>query len=244
MELLLAVAYRGTTFAGCAGVAGRRTVVGEVRSAFARLGGEVAVDPLSRTDAGVHALGNVLVVSGAPPRSDEAWLRALDRQLPPDLRPVRVATVDAVPSVRAKRYRYAIDASRWGDPQLVDRAWRRPVPLDALVPLGAALVGRRDFSAFRRRGETRADLVRTLHEARWSCDGDRLLFDVAGDGFAYRLVRSLVGGMVQVACGAIDAGAWSAALAGTRTEASRQQAPAHGLCLVGLTLDPEPTWAC
>jgi tRNA pseudouridine38-40 synthase len=242
MPVLLRLAYDGTDFAGCPEAPGRRTVVGELRSALARLGIVDAVETLSRTDAGVHAEAQVAVVATECAWDERAWLHALDRHLPADLRCGAVARTDSPQAVLGKTYRYEVDVSAWGDPFRARSSWRQRVCLDDLVQLAPQIVGCRDFSAFRRRGETRKDLVRTINEAAWTKDGTRLCFHVTGDGFGYRLVRSLVGAQLAVARGACTREDLEAALAGRVTPAAVQQAPARGLCLVSIHLVPEPSW--
>ncbi|MCB9680477.1 MAG: tRNA pseudouridine(38-40) synthase TruA [Alphaproteobacteria bacterium] len=242
MPVLLRLAYDGTDLRGCPVAPDRRTVLGEVAAALGRVGVTGTLDVLSRTDAGVHARGQVAVLACDRAWSPEAWLLALDRHLPADLRCTAVALVEALPRVTAKTYTYTLDASPFGDPFRATRAWRVDVAVDALAPLADALVGAHDFSAFRRRGETREDLTRTVHHAAWHADGDTLVFTVTGDGFAYKLVRSLVGAMVCVARGGCTVDDLRAALAGSRTPAATQQAPARGLRLDAIALAPEPAW--
>lgn len=244
MSHLLQLSYLGTRFSGAARVGPGRTVASELTEALARLG-EVGceVEPLSRTDAGVHARAQVAVVRGVR-RCDERglWL-GLRRQLPPDLRCAAVATGEP-PQVQAKTYRYALDLSAVGDPFASDRAWRPPagVRVEALAAAAGELVGYRDFVAFRRRGETRAALTRRVCSEGWQQEGGLWVWTVSGDGFAYRLVRSLVGGMVAVARDAVPLASWRRALEGEVNPASTQQAPAHGLTLWSMKLDPEPVW--
>lgn len=241
MRALLELGYDGTALSGCPEVPGRRTVVGEVRAALARAGLPAAAATLSRTDAGVHAHGQVGVVELGR-TADEGWLlRALDRHLPPDLRCTGAALVGDVPAVRAKTYRYTLDLSPFGDPFLVTRAWRVSVAPERLMPLAALLPGEHDFSAFRRRGETRHDLRRRVDTAHWEAHGDRMELVITGRGFPYRLVRSLVGAMVAVARG-VSEDALRAALAGHPRDIARHQAPARGLCLESIRLEPAPAW--
>jgi tRNA pseudouridine38-40 synthase len=245
LTTLLLLHYRGTDLLGAAEVAGGRTVVGELRAALARLGESgCEVEVLSRTDAGVHARGQVAVVRGLRRLKPEALWIGLRHQLPVDLRCVRVAEVGEVPRVLHKTYRYSLDLSAVGDPFMGDLAWRPPagVEVGVLQEAGACVPGRRDFRAFRRRGETREDLVRNVISQGWAEEGGLWVWTVTGEGFAYRLVRSLVGGMVAVARGGLSMAAWRAALAGEVSEAGRQQAPAHGLCLSGMVLEGEVRW--
>jgi tRNA pseudouridine38-40 synthase len=239
---LLLLAYDGTDLSGCPEVRGRRTVVGELRAALGRAGVHGALECLSRTDAGVHARGQVAVAEPDRRLGPDRLLLALDRHLPPDLRCVGAAEVDGVPAVRAKTYRYTFDLSPFGDPRLARCAWRARLDADRLVALTPRLVGRRDLSAFRRRGETRADLVRTIEAASCSVDGAVATIAVRGDGFAYRGVRSLVGALVAVARGAASEDDLDAALAGVPTDVARQQAPARGLSLDEVELEPAPAW--
>jgi tRNA pseudouridine38-40 synthase len=238
--LLLRVAYDGTDFSGCPVLPGRRTICGTIADALARVGAApVTLEALSRTDAGVHARGNVVVVVPGRPLAPDAALRALDHHLPPDLRCVAAASVPAAPTAGAKTYAYDLDLSPWGDPARARVAWRPPSTLaPAVLPaLAAPLEGVRDFAAFHRAEDQRPPRPRHLRAARWDLGPDRATFTVTGDGFGYRLVRSLVGGMVAVATGACDEAAWIAALDGIPSHASRQTAPARGLTLVDVAVD-------
>src|SRR5690606_11781703 len=102
-----------------------------------------------------------------------------------DVRCPAVALVEAVPRVVEKTYRYTLDLSPAGDPFLAGLAWRVRVDPARLVPLADLLVGEHDFRAFRRRGETRADLRRRVLRAAWRMGEGRADFDVTGDGFPY-----------------------------------------------------------
>jgi tRNA pseudouridine38-40 synthase len=146
----------------------------------------------------------------------------------------------------AKTYRYRLDAGavRCADVRRLN-AWRPPLPLDPgrLEACAALLPGTRDWRGFRRRGDDRGEAwTGTITAARWRWRGRWWEFTVSGSGFRYRLVRSLVGGMVAVAGRGADLADWSAALGGTPTRASRHQAPARGLHLIRIRLDPAPVW--
>lgn len=241
MPTLLSLAYDGRDLRGCPVVAGRRTVGGELQAALARLGVAEAVELVSRTDAGVHARGQVGVVASET-RPASWWVRGLDRHLPADLRCQGAAVVDAMPRVVAKTYAYTLDLAPHGDPFAAHRAWRVPVDPDVVSGLVWRLEGTRDLRAFRRRGETRVDLVRTVHRAEVVREGHRLVIRLTGDGFVYRAVRSLVGAVVAVARGTCAEADLERALAGEVTAAARQQAPARGLCLEAVRLEPAVDW--
>lgn len=231
---LLRIAYDGTHFAGCPALPGQRTICSALEQALARVQAPpTALETLSRTDAGVHARGNVAVVELPRVFSPTELLAILARHLPEDLRCIAVATAPDRVHVLGKTYAYTLDVSAWGDPLRARTAHRvpRPPELGRLARLSERLAGTHDFTAFRRGGETRHDLRRTLSRAQWVSGEGTLTFEVEGQGFTYRLVRSLVGGMIAVAIGACSEQDWHDALDGHPTHASRQTAPARGLCL-------------
>jgi tRNA pseudouridine38-40 synthase len=232
----LLLAYDGTDFAGWWRQPGRRTVAGELDAACVRIGeaGAEAVGA-SRTDAGVHALGQLAHIdlrrAWDPPR----LLQALERQLPGDLALRAVAPVadgwHAVHGVRSKTYIYRIALRP--DPFLARIAWRPPGTLDGDLLRRCAVLapGRRDWAAFVRRGDHREDTACRLLSCRWMQGDGQWCCHLRADGFIYRLARSLVGGMVLCARGGCTLADWKAALAGETTPAATQQAPAGGLCL-------------
>lgn len=231
---LLRIAYDGTNFSGCPALPGQRTICGALERALARVqASPTTLETLSRTDAGVHARANVAVVELPRDFSPNELLAILDRHLPEDLRCVATAAAPDRVHVLGKTYTYTLDVSPWGDPlraRFAHRVARAP-DLDHLARLSERLAGTHDFAAFRRAGETRHDLRRTLTRAQWVAGESALTFEIEGQGFTYRLVRSLVGGMLAVASGACSERDWHAALDGRTTHASRQTAPARGLCL-------------
>jgi tRNA pseudouridine38-40 synthase len=245
----LLLAYDGTGFAGWWRQPDQRTVAGELDVACARVGedGAQAVGS-SRTDAGVHACGQLAHVDLRRSWQPGRLAAALGRHLPPDVSCLAAAAVapdwHAVHGVRRKTYRYRIDDGPAPDPFLARTAWRVPGHLDRELLTAAALPvpGKRDWAAFVRRGDHREDTVRRLRSCRWQHRDGALACDITADGFILHLARSLVGGMVAVARGAVGASDWEAALAGTPTEAARQMAPAHGLCLWKIVHGAPPSW--
>jgi tRNA pseudouridine38-40 synthase len=248
----LLLAYDGTAFAGWWRQPGRRTVAAELDAACRRIGeGTAAAIGASRTDAGVHARGQVARVDLERGWEPAGLLRALARQLPADLSCLGLAAV--APSwhpchdATAKTYRYRIDNAAIGDPFAARFAWRPPFRLE-LADLGAAaraIPGRRDWGGFVRRGESRAGagaLVRTISRVEWHAAGGALECTVTGEAFTYRLVRSLVGAMVAVAQGGCTAAELQRALVGGDSPAGRQQAPACGLCLERVHYQPDLEW--
>jgi tRNA pseudouridine38-40 synthase len=244
MRLLLRLVYEGSDLSGCPEQPGHRTVCGLLRGALQQLGTEPElVETLSRTDAGVHAVGNVGHVVIGRARSPAALLRGLDRHLPLDVRVTGVAPVEAPPRPGPKTYRYRIDLSPYGEAHRARFTWRpqgRAPSVEVLDPLAHALVGERDWSPFRRADETRDDLVRRVLDARWSDQGQERVFTIMGEGFPYRFVRAVVGGMLAAARREAPLADWRHALE-HGGGLCRQTAPARGLCLEGVSL-PGVTW--
>jgi tRNA pseudouridine38-40 synthase len=205
-----------------------------------------------RTDAGVHALAQVASVRLAC-RHDSATLRrAINAQLPDD---VRVLAIDERPddfharfSARGKRYRYRIQTAVVADPFERGYAWHVPEPLDrqAMAEAAAALVGRHDFAAFQSAGASTTDTVRTITRSEMSeADSgsgarrrvDVLVYEVDGNGFLRHMVRAIVGTLVDVGRGRRPAVSIGRLLDGaTRADAGRT-APPQGLFLVGVDYD-------
>jgi tRNA pseudouridine38-40 synthase len=223
----------------------RRSVAGELEAALRRVGHADAVaDPLVRTDAGVHARGQVAALRGLRPIAGADLLRQLRRQLPSDIAATGIAPGPARPEVVRKQYRYVVDVGSTSSPFAEPFAWRAPpgVELARLRDAAAGLAGERDWAAFRRRGELRDGLVRAVDEVSWRFIDGFAVCEVVGVAFTYRLVRSLVGAMVAVARGAATPEALRAALAGDAVDVAREVAPARGLHLVRLWLADEPRW--
>jgi tRNA pseudouridine38-40 synthase len=204
-RLKLTVEYDGTDFRAWAAQPGLRTVEGAVRDAlastFERADGLAVA---GRTDAGVHALGNVVSVDtdGGPPADRAA--EALNTHLPDDVavRAVEEAAPDfhARHSARARSYRYRIWRRLTPSPFERQRAWWYPRPLEeaGLAEAAALLVGEHDFRAFTPT-ETQHDVfVRNVLRAEWHCRGDALEFEITADSFLRHMVRTLVGTMVEM----------------------------------------------
>jgi tRNA pseudouridine38-40 synthase len=196
--------YDGTEFSGWAAQPGRRTVEFVLREALdAVFPGWERLAVAGRTDAGVHARGQVasLTVTSGPPLDRAA--EALNAQLPDDVAVTAAAETQddfhARFSARSRTYRYRISTRRTPSPLERRRALWWPQPLDEarLAELAALLRGEHDFRAFTPR-ETRHDVfVRIVSEARWERDGDALELWLTADSFLRRMVRTLVGTMLE-----------------------------------------------
>ena len=209
-RLRLDIAYDGTEFRGWARQPGLRTVCGVLEDALSTVLREpVTLTVAGRTDAGVHAEGQVVHCDvragelGAVPDSPNL-LRRLARFLPPDVRITGIAPVstdfDARFSAIRRHYVYRMSIAPYGVSPLQARsrvAVRRPVDVDAMREASAKLLGLHDFAAFCRRREG-ATTVRELQRFDWTLDGDDLDAFVAADAFCWSMVRSLVGAVLAV----------------------------------------------
>lgn len=239
------VAYDGSSFAGFAAQPGGvRTVAGALCSAIGRvLRHPVQLTCAGRTDAGVHAWGQVVSFDAEAERFDALRLqRSVNKMLAPAvvLRSVEEASdpaFDARFSALARRYRYTLLNDPVPDPFLAATAWHVPEPLDLrLLRLGCdPLVGDHDFTSFCRRPKSDAEvsLVRRVREARWEAeDGGRVLrFWIEANAFCQQMVRSIVGTLVDCGLGRRHPGELSGILRARDRSAAGAVAPPHGLCL-------------
>jgi tRNA pseudouridine38-40 synthase len=229
------VEYDGTEFAGFQVQPGARTVQGELEAALARLSGGTRqpVDGAGRTDAGVHAIGQVVAFSYAGPLAAEALAEALNGNLPRDvaIRDLRRAPRGFKPrfAARYREYRYTI----WNGPRspIRDRtSFRVRTPLDtaAMARAGSTFEGRRDFSAF---GGTDPQPVRTVHAVRVRRAGHEVTIDVRADAFLRGMVRRMVAALIAVGTGRLDERAIEDALGSREPAFGGAAAPARGLSL-------------
>jgi len=248
-NLKLLVAYDGTDFRGLAPNEGVRTVVGELARVIEPLIGEPPELVMSgRTDAGVHAWGQVLsfrapeVGPKGRPVDPDRLQRSINARLAPEIVVRSIDLTDDGFSARfsatGRRYRYLIVNRDVPDPFLARTAWWVPAPLD-LEAMEAAcphLVGEHDFSSFcrRPRGDLAEDpsLVRMVFDARWLDLGDGVLrFEIEGSAFCHQMVRSIVGFLVAVGTGRRRAEELPAVLAARDRGRAEPPAPSNGLTL-------------
>jgi tRNA pseudouridine38-40 synthase len=204
MRLRLDIEYDGTGFSGWAAQPGLRTVEGTLREAFGGLyAGFENLAVAGRTDAGVHALGQVASVeveSGPPP---EHAAEALNTTLPDDLAVTAAAEADpafdARHDARARTYHYRIWRRRTPSPFEQRRSWWLPRPIDEerLADSADLLLGEHDFRAFTPTETQHAVFVRNVHAAAWHRRGDALELEITADSFLRHMVRTLVGTMVE-----------------------------------------------
>lgn len=235
------LAYDGTDFLGWQAQAGdARTVQGVVEQALRRLGNEDRVPLLaaSRTDTGVHALGQVAAFDLGRDMAADDLARALNALLPADVRVLDCAP--AAPgfhprkNARSKLYRYVLDTGRVQVPQRRRYAGHVPWTLDEarVREAAAAYVGRRDFASLASAGGSVQTTVRTVTRSEAAFDGGTLTYEVEADGFLRKMVRSLVGGLVEAGRGAWTVDELRRALERADRSAWPPPAEARGLTLV------------
>ena len=238
------VEYDGTDFAGFQVNPGKRTVQGVLEDALARLGDGVVrrVDGAGRTDAGVHAQGQVIGFSYAGRLTATELGVALAAILPRDvaIRDIRPAHDGFNPryAARYREYRYTV----WNGPPspLRERlafGVRDPLDTAAMARAGSAFIGRHDFRAF---GAGDRDPVRTVTAVRVGRNGRYVTIDVRAESFIRGQVRRMVGLLLEVGSGERDIDAVRAALAEPATADRAPAAPAKGLCLRHVALRRGP----
>jgi tRNA pseudouridine38-40 synthase len=234
----LDLAYDGTGFRGWAAQRDQRTVEGTLRDALARvLGDPPRLSVAGRTDAGVHARGQVVSFPAAADLEIERLQRAVNGMLGPEIVVTNARIVpdgfDARFSATGREYRFRIDTARWPDPFEARFVWHRPGPLSVTRMREAArgLVGEHDFASFCRRPPRDGSTVRRLERLAVTRRGTDLEISASANAFLHQMVRSLVGTLVAVGEGAREAEAMGAVLRARDRAAAGPVAPPHGLTL-------------
>ncbi len=235
MRYRATVEYDGTDFAGSQFQTGKRTVQGELEAALARLNGgrRIRVDAAGRTDAGVHAAGQVIAFTYPGRLTAEELERALEALLPAD---VAVHDLRRAPdgfrpryAARYREYRYTV----WNGPRspLRERTAlgvRTPLDDAAMARVASVLEGRHDFTAF---GAKDRQPVRTVKSVRVRRAGHVVTIDVTADAFLRGMVRRMVAVLIEAGMGKVDTNEVAAALASRKPARNGVSAPASGLCL-------------
>jgi tRNA pseudouridine38-40 synthase len=254
--LKIRLAYDGTRFVGWQRQAQGESIQGLLEDALAKFeGGPVTAHGAGRTDAGVHALGQVASATVSVTHPVETVVRALNAQLPEDIRVLEVAEAPADFharfSARAKTYRYQIRAGTAGDPFMRAYEWQLAEPLDvaAMRDAAATLVGTHDFAAFQSAGSETSTTIRTMTrsdivESGADPSGPRtmgprqvLAYEISGDGFLRHMVRAIVGTLVEIGRGWRPADSMAQLVAGGTRAQAGATAPPHGLFLVRVDYD-------
>lgn len=236
------VSYDGTGFAGWQVQPEQRTVQGEIERALGTLlGAEVRLHGSGRTDAGVHATGQVAHFRAAARLEPDVIERALHGYLPADIHVFDVSEApddfDARRSASQRTYLYRIVRRR--DPHRRFQAWEIRYPLDAGAMARAAehLLGAHDFTAFAASSRKGMDNRIDVRRASWAEEGDELCFTTSADRFVHRFVRNVVGTMVDVGRGETSPEEIPRIIEGRDRTLAGPAAPAHGLYLTHVDYD-------
>ncbi len=222
MRIALQVAYDGRGFSGWQIQPDRPSVQETLEAAIGAISGErVRVVCAGRTDAGVHALGQVVHFDTRVERPLTAWVRGVNSHLPASVAVRGVWPVDdafhARFSARARRYAYLLQVGPVRDPLWSGRAgWtHRPLDVAAMAHAAQSLVGQHDFSAFRAAQCQAATPVRTVSSVEVRRRADWILLEIEADAFLHHMVRNIVSALVNVGAGAQAVG-WPADLLRSR----------------------------
>ena len=235
----LTVAYDGTQYGGWQLQPNGKTVQEVLEGALAKIAGRaVRIHGSGRTDAGVHARGQVANCSFVTQHKTTTLLRALNANLPEDVRVLRVQEVGpkfhARFSAKGKEYRYRIDCGVVADPFLRAYTWHHPRPLNvaAMRQASRLLRGRHDFSAVSANPMRAVETtVRTISKLTVTMQGNLLTISVRADGFLYKMVRSIVGALVKVGEGKLAVEELRKLMKSKKRAALVETAPAKGLFL-------------
>jgi tRNA pseudouridine38-40 synthase len=255
-NLKVTLSYDGSEFSGWQVQPDVKTVQGTLASAIGRTTGEKVLPQGSgRTDAGVHALAQVVTFVTESSVPTENFVKALNDILPPSVRVLEVeeapADFHARHSARAKTYRYRIYREAICPPFLVRYVWHYPYPLEeeTMARAAALVVGEHDFTSFAavdpERGRDNRENedepvarlgtnVRRIFSSTWERDGEELIYTVRGTGFLHHMVRNLVGTFILVGRGTIKANDVTRILEARSRSAAGATAPASGLYLVNV----------
>ena len=240
----LDLAYEGTNYHGFGIQPNGPTIQEVLEETLATIVGERPwVTAAGRTDAGVHASGQVVSFRTNSRLCPRALMRAANARLPDDIQVESAAEMppefDARRSALRRRYRYTICNRRQRDFWQRRWSWHIGRPLDVLAMQAASdlLLGRRGFAAFlgqAAREPAKGSTVRMVEQATWQAERGILLFDITADGFLRHMVRGIVGTLVWVGRGRLDAAGFGEIVASGDRRRAGPNAPPAGLMLVGV----------
>jgi len=244
-NLKLILSYDGADFSGWQVQPDSPTVQGTLASAIGRITGEkVSPQGSGRTDAGVHALGQVATFVTESSVPSENFVKALNDILPASVRVLEVSEMPpefhARHSAKAKTYRYRIYRESICPPFLARYVWHYPYRLDeeTMIAAAARVVGEKDFTSFaavdpeRGRAGEPVSNVRTIFSSMWHRSGEELIYTVRGSGFLHHMVRNLLGTFILVGRGTLQVQDITRILEARDRSAAGATAPASGLYLV------------
>lgn len=235
----MTISYDGTAFSGYQVQPNKRTVQSVIEDVLAKIhkGKDVRIFASGRTDAGVHAKGQVIHFDSDLAITEERWGTALNSMLPNDISVLSVKKVNdqfhARFNAKGKEYRYQLSLSRQRDPFLRNYVYHYPYALDieAMNEGSKYLIGTFDFTSFCSAKTEVADKIRTIQEIDISQEGDLLTLRFRGNGFLYNMVRILVGTLLEVGSGERKPEDLAAIIARKDRSAAGKTAPPQGLFL-------------
>jgi tRNA pseudouridine38-40 synthase len=244
-RIKLVLGYRGTRYHGWQIQPNVMTVQGTLEAALKTIANEtVRVHASGRTDTGVHAVGQVVHFDTTSSIPTTSLLRGLNSLLPADMviKRAREVSTDfhARYSARRKTYAYVVHNHPLRPAFHMSYVWHviQPLNLDAMQTAGQGLVGQHDFSSFRAAGCAALSPVRSLTRLAVKRRGKRIVFVLTADGFLQHMVRNIVGTLVQIGRGQIDAEAMPAILQARQRHMAGPTAPPQGLYLVRVMYPP------
>ncbi len=238
-KIAIGIEYDGTALSGWQAQRGQRSVQQTLAEAIGRVADEpVVVHGAGRTDAGVHALGQVAHFETSARRQPRQWVLGANSTLPEDIRVQWAIEVpdefDARRSALARRYRYLVLEAAVDAPLLRTRVWRRREPLDvaAMTAASVAWLGENDFSSFRAAGCQSRTPMRRLTAVRIARSGRLVVLEFTANAFLHHMVRNLVGTLVEIGERRRPP-EWAGELLAARDRRlAAETAPARGLTLV------------
>jgi tRNA pseudouridine38-40 synthase len=245
-NLKLALAYDGTDFSGWQVQPDKATIQGTLASAIERVTGKKVLPQGSgRTDAGVHALGQVATFATESPIPAGNLVVALNDVLPSSIRVLEAAEAPpefhARKSARAKSYGYRMYRGDICPPFLARYVWHYPYPLDerAMQEVAGLVVGEHDFTSFaaadpERGREEEVSNLRQIFTSSWERHEDEFVYTVRGNGFLHHMVRNLVGTFLLAGKRTLKASDITRILEARSRSAAGATAPASGLCLMSV----------
>ena len=239
----LTIEYEGTNYCGWQAQVGGNTIQQIVARAIENVtGGPVKLHGSGRTDAGVHALGQVAHFQSDTTIPAENLVHAINQQLPPDIviRDARDVPDDFHARYGAKRKTYRYTILQQPTRPVVGRRFAhwisRPLDVDRMRAGAAFLVGEHDFSAFESKSD-KSSGVRTIERLDVRSDGGRIEIEVTANGFLYNMVRGIAGTLIDVGRGALEPAGVQRILESRERSEAGPTAPACGLCLISVEYD-------
>lgn len=240
VRLKATISYDGTSFAGYQVQPGERTVQLEIEKVLATMhkGNQVKITASGRTDARVHATGQVIHFDTSLSIPLEKYQKALNVQLPRDIRVMQVEQVKddfhARYDVLGKRYRYIWDCSMIQSPfrrhYAVETNGVKP-DIEAMRDAAQAIIGKHDFSCFCAANTSVVDKVRIVNALELNWHGEELHMTISGNGFLYNMVRIIAGTLWEVGTGRREVSSLPQVIASKDRSLAGKTAPAHGLYL-------------